>query len=81
MPKDNLTMNTKTNPASLESVKNPKVPKAVMKTPPPKKGTSLPSQAAGGRADKVSGAPGAKTAIGVSGVGAGRKLGNHFSNS
>jgi hypothetical protein len=74
MPKDNLTMNTKTNPASLESVKNPKIPKAVMKTPPaPKKSVGMAPKAA----DKVvtsNSAPG-------SSFGAGRKLGNHFSNS
>jgi|SRR5215469_13616715 len=45
------------------------------------KGYSPPPQVGGGKADKVSGAPGAKSGQDVSGVGSGKKLGNHYSNT
>ena len=44
------------------------------------KGFSPPPQKGGGKADKVSGTPGAKSAQDIAGPG-GKKLGNHYSNS
>jgi len=45
------------------------------------KGYTPPPQPGGGRADKMAGTPGVKTAQAIGGVGGGRKLGNHYSNS
>jgi hypothetical protein len=81
MAKNSMVGNKKDLAREL-SGSNPNVPKGITKSPaPPKKSYSPPPQSGGGKADKVVGTPGAKTAVSVSGLGGSKKLGNHYSNS
>jgi hypothetical protein len=78
----NSMIGNKKDLAREESPSNPNVPKGVGKAPAaPKKSFSPPPQAGGGKADKVVGTKGAKTAVSVSGLGGSKKLGNHYPNS